>query len=131
MRPESRIRLATQGALQGPGTQEEASDLALNLRAGSLPASVVYLQENTVGPSLGADSIREGFIAGIAGVLAVIAAMLVYYKKSGINATLALILNAIILIACLSYFDAVLTLPGIAGNHSYDRYGCGQQCPYF
>jgi preprotein translocase subunit SecD len=112
-RIENQIR--DTGRITGARTQEEASDLALNLRAGSLPASVVYLQENTVGPSLGADSIREGFIAGIAGVLAVIAVMLVYYKKSGINATLALILNAIILIACLSYFDAVLTLPGIAG----------------
>jgi preprotein translocase subunit SecD len=104
-----------QGRITGAANQQDASDLALNLKAGSLPASVRYEQENTVGPSLGADSIRQGFIAGIAGVLAVIVAMLIYYKKSGINATLALILNAIILIACLSYFDAVLTLPGIAG----------------
>jgi preprotein translocase subunit SecD len=87
----------------------------LNLKAGSLPASVRYEQENTVGPSLGADSIHQGFIAGIAGVLAVIVAMLIYYKRSGINAVLALILNSLILIACLSYFGAVLTLPGIAG----------------
>ena len=93
----------------------EAADLALNLRAGSLPASIEYLEERTVGPSLGADSIREGFYAGVAGVIAVVIVMLVYYKKSGINATLALILNAMILIAALSYFDAVLTLPGIAG----------------
>src|SRR6202021_1111563 len=64
---------------------------------------------------LGADSIRAGMVAGIAGVAAVVIVMLVYYKRSGINATLALILNAIILIAALSYFDAVLTLPGIAG----------------
>jgi preprotein translocase subunit SecD len=103
------------GVIQGIGNQQEASDLALNLKAGSLPAKVVYEQENTVGPSLGVDSIHEGFAAGIVGVLAVIVAMLIYYKKSGINATLALILNAIILVACLSYFDAVLTLPGIAG----------------
>ena len=104
-----------QGRITGAGNQQEATDLALNLKAGSLPAGIVFEQENTVGPSLGADSIREGFIAGVAGVLAVIVAMLIYYKKSGINATLALILNALILIACLSYFDAVLTLPGIAG----------------
>ncbi len=104
-----------QGRITGAGNQQEANDLALNLKAGSLPAGIVFEQENTVGPSLGADSIREGFIAGIAGVLAVIVAMLLYYKKSGINATLALVLNALILIACLSYFDAVLTLPGIAG----------------
>ena len=74
-----------------------------------------YEEERTVGPSLGADSIREGFRAGIAGLVAVVLWMLVYYRRSGINATLALILNAVILIAALSYFDATLTLPGIAG----------------
>jgi preprotein translocase subunit SecD len=113
--PNIKNQISDQGVIEGQPSQEEAQDLALNLKAGSLPASVKYEQENTVGPSLGADSIRQGFIAGIAGVLAVIVVMLVYYKKSGINATLALILNAVILVACLSYFDAVLTLPGIAG----------------
>ncbi len=108
-------QISDNGVIEGAPTQQDAADLALNLKAGSLPASVKYEQEDTVGASLGADSIRNGFAAGIAGVLAVIVAMLIYYKKSGINATLALILNAIILIACLSYFDAVLTLPGIAG----------------
>ncbi len=113
--PTIKSQISDQGVIEGAATQQDAADLGLNLKAGSLPASVIYEQENTVGPSLGADSIREGFIAGVAGVLAVIAAMLIYYKKSGINATLALILNAIILIACLAYFQAVLTLPGIAG----------------
>src|SRR6185437_7444623 len=113
--PSIKGQISDNGVIENVGTQQEASDLALNLRAGSLPASVVFMQENTVGPSLGNDSIREGFTAGIAGVLAVIAAMLIYYKRSGINAVLALILNAVILIACLSYFGAVLTLPGIAG----------------
>jgi preprotein translocase subunit SecD len=113
--PSIKGQISDNGVIENVGTQEEASDLALNLRAGSLPASVIYLQESTVGPSLGNDSIREGFTAGVAGVVAVILAMLIYYKRSGINAVLALILNAIILIACLSYFDAVLTLPGIAG----------------
>ncbi|MDQ2712943.1 MAG: protein translocase subunit SecD [Acidobacteriota bacterium] len=108
-------QISDNGVINGIGNRQEALDLALNLKAGSLPAKVIYEQENTVGPSLGADSIREGFAAGIAGVLAVIVAMLIYYKKSGINATLALVLNALILVACLSYFDAVLTLPGIAG----------------
>jgi preprotein translocase subunit SecD len=103
------------GRIMGAASHEEASDLALNLRAGSLPAGVVYQEERTVGPSLGADSIRDGFRAGIAGVIAVVLCMLVYYRRSGINATLALVLNAIILIAALSYFDATLTLPGIAG----------------
>ncbi len=113
--PSIKSQINDQGVIEGAPSQQDASDLALNLKAGSLPAGVVYEQENTVGASLGADSIRNGFIAGIAGVLAVIVAMLIYYKKSGINATLALVLNALILIACLSYFDAVLTLPGIAG----------------
>ena len=104
-------------------SQQEATDLALNLKAGSLPASVIYEQENTVGPSLGADSIRDGFIAGIAGVLAVIVAMLIYYKKSGINATLALILNAVILIACLSYFGCRAYSAWHRRHHSDHRYG--------
>ena len=113
--PSIKNQINDQGVIEGQNSQQDAKDLSLNLKAGSLPARVTYEQESTVGPSLGADSIRQGFVAGIAGVLAVVVVMLVYYKKSGINATLALVLNAIILIACLSYFDAVLTLPGIAG----------------
>ena len=113
--PTIRDKISDNGVITGIGTHDDAADLALNLRAGSLPAGVEYLEERTVGPSLGADSIRAGLYAGIACVIAVVLVMLVYYKKSGINATLALVLNAIILIAALSYFDAVLTLPGIAG----------------
>lgn len=113
--PTIQNRIEDSGRITGANDQQEASDLALVLRAGSLPAGVVPLQENTIGPSLGADSIREGIIAGLVGLVAVVLSMLFYYKKSGINATLALFLNAIILIACLSYFEAVLTLPGIAG----------------
>jgi len=113
--PTIQAKISDNGVITGIGTHDDAADLALNLRAGSLPASVEYLEERTVGPSLGADSIRAGLYAGIAGVIAVVLVMLVYYKRSGINATLALILNAVILIAALSYFDAVLTLPGIAG----------------
>ena len=108
-------KISDSGRITGAASHEDASDLALNLRAGSLPASVKPLSEVTVGPSLGSDSIKAGIAAAIAGVIAVIGVMLVYYKRSGINATLALVLNAIILIAALSYFDAVLTLPGIAG----------------
>jgi preprotein translocase subunit SecD len=113
--PTIQGQITDQGQITGMSSQQETLDLALNLKAGSLPASVKFEQESTVGPSLGADSIRQGFIAGIAGVLAVVVVMLVYYKLSGINATLALVLNALILIAALAYFDAVLTLPGIAG----------------
>lgn len=113
--PTIQSRIDDSGRITGAGDEREASDLALVLRAGSLPAGLVYLQESTVGPSLGADSIRQGFIAGIAGLIAVIAVMLFYYRRAGVNATLALILNAVILIGVLAYFEAVLTLPGIAG----------------
>ena len=108
-------KISDSGRISNLGSQQEASDLALVMRSGSLPASIKYEEERVVGPSLGADSVKQGLIAGIAGLLAVIFVMLVYYKKSGINATLALVLNALILIACLSYFGGVLTLPGIAG----------------
>lgn len=113
--PTIQARIEDQGRITNMGGQQEASDLALVLRAGSLPAGIRYLQEQTVGPSLGADSIRDGLIAGIIGLVAVILVMLVYYKWSGLNATVALILNAVILIGVLAYFKAVLTLPGIAG----------------
>lgn len=113
--PTINQKIGDTGVITNMGGQQEASDTALVLRAGSLPASLVYLQESTVGPSLGADSIRQGFIAGLVGIVAVVLVMLLYYKKSGINATLALVLNALILIAALAYFGAVLTLPGIAG----------------
>ena len=94
---------------------DEASDLSLVLRSGSLPAGIVYLEERTVGPSLGADSIRQGVLAGLVGLAMVIAVMLVYYRKSGLNAIIALLLNGVITVAALAYFDAVWTLPGIAG----------------
>lgn len=113
--PVIQSRIDDQGRITGAGTQQEASDLALVLRAGSLPAGVQYLQEQTVGPSLGADSIRQGLTAAAAGIGLVIICMLVYYRMSGINATVALVLNALILVGVLAYLDAVLTLPGIAG----------------
>jgi len=108
-------RIDDSGRINGLSSQEEASDLALKLRTGALPAGIKYEQERTIGPSLGADSIREGIVAAVAGLLAVIVVMLVYYKKAGINAVLALILNTVLLMAALSYFGATLTLPGIAG----------------
>ncbi len=113
--PTIQSRIEDSGRITGARDQQDASDLALVLRAGSLPAGIKYEEERTVGASLGADSIREGVIAGLAGLAAVIICMLVYYRHAGVNAVLALILNAVILLACLSYFGAVLTLPGIAG----------------
>jgi preprotein translocase subunit SecD len=108
-------KIEDSGRITGIGDQTSASDLALTLTSGSLPAGIVYLEERTVGPSLGADSIHDGLLAGVVGVGVVVLVMLVYYKRAGINATVALILNAIILLAALAYFGAVLTLPGIAG----------------
>ena len=108
-------RIEDSGQISNIGSDQEAADLALVLRAGSLPAGVVYIDERSVGPSLGADSIHQGVIAGLAGLIAVVVIMLLYYKKSGINATIALIINAIVLIGVLAWFEAVLTLPGIAG----------------
>jgi preprotein translocase subunit SecD len=113
--PTIQSRIDDNGRITGASSEQDAADLALVLKAGSLPAGLKYLQETTVGPSLGADSIRQGFIAGIVGLIAVVLVMLVYYRGAGVNATLALILNAVILIAAVSYFEAVLTLPGIAG----------------
>jgi len=113
--PEIQGRIDDNGVINNIGSQQEATDLALVLRAGSLPAGLLYLQETTVGPSLGAESIRQGVLAGAFGMAAVVLVMLVYYKGAGVNATLALILNAILLIAVLSAIGGVLTLPGIAG----------------
>jgi preprotein translocase subunit SecD len=113
--PTIQAKISDNGVITNMGGHDAAADLALNLRAGSLPASLLNIEERSVGPSLGADSIRDGLVSGVAGVIAVVTLMLIYYKRSGINATLALILNALILVAALSYFEAVLTLPGIAG----------------
>jgi preprotein translocase subunit SecD len=85
------------------------------LRSGALPAGIKYLEERTVGPSLGADSIRAGVRAAIIGMVAVMAFMLFYYKLAGINADLGLILNLVILLGFLGFTSATLTLPGIAG----------------
>ncbi len=114
-RASIKSKITDNGVIEGMPSQEEAADLALNLRAGSLPASVEFLEQREVGASLGSDSIRDGLASGLAGVGAVVLIMLVYYRRSGINAVLALVLNALILLAALSYFGAVLTLPGIAG----------------
>jgi len=99
----------------GNFTPQTANDLALVLRSGALPASIKTLSDETVGPSLGADSIRHGIVASIVGLLAVMGFMLVYYRGSGINANVALTLNLLILVAVLASFGATLTLPGIAG----------------
>jgi preprotein translocase subunit SecD len=101
--------------IEGRFGEQEANDLALVLKSGALPASIKYLEERTVGPSLGADSIRQGFRASIVSLIVVMVFMVFYYRLSGVNAVVALLLNLVILLAALAYFGAVLTLPGIAG----------------
>jgi preprotein translocase subunit SecD len=113
--PVINSRIDDSGFIEGNFSQESAHDLALVLRAGALPASIKYLEERTVGPSLGADSIRHGVQASVLSLLVVMIFMLFYYRMSGGNAVLALVLNLVILMAVLAAFGAVLTLPGIAG----------------
>ncbi len=113
--PSINSQINDSGIIEGGFTEESAKDLAMLLRSGALPASLHYLTERTVGPSLGADSIRAGVKAAIAGMAAVLIFMLVYYRGAGVNADLALILNLVILLGFMGFFGAVLTLPGIAG----------------
>jgi len=99
----------------GSMSAQQAKDLSMILRSGALPAGIKYLEERTVGPSLGTDSIRAGVRAAIVGMLVVLIFMLIYYRAAGINADLALLLNLVILLGFMGYVGAVLTLPGIAG----------------
>ena len=108
-------RIPDSGILRGQFTQESAEDIALVLRAGALPASIKYLEDRTIGPSLGADSIRKGLSAIFIALALVLMFMVFYYRLSGINAIIALALNIILLMGALAYFGAALTLPGIAG----------------
>lgn len=103
------------GIIRGNFTDQEARDLALVLRSGALPASLTTLEERTVGPSLGRDSIVDGVSASVAGFILVMIAVVLYYKGAGINAVIALLLNLVIVLGVMSYFGASLTLPGIAG----------------
>jgi preprotein translocase subunit SecD len=103
------------GEITGGFTQQQANDLSLMLRTGALPAGISYLETRTVGATLGTSSIHQGVVAAIAGMLAVMIFMLVYYRGAGINADLALVLNLVILLGFMGYSGQVLTLPGIAG----------------
>ena len=113
--PVINSRIDDSGMIEGNFTQESAQDLALILRAGALPAPIRYIEERTVGPSLGIDSIREGVRASLGSLIAVMIFLVIYYRLSGVNAVVALILNLVILVAFMAYSGAVLTLPGIAG----------------
>jgi len=103
------------GEIEGGFTQQQANDLSLMLRTGALPATISFLETRTVGPSLGAASIHQGIVAAVAGMLAVMVFMLVYYRGAGINADLALFLNLVILLGFMGFTGSTLTLPGIAG----------------
>ena len=113
--PVINSQINDEGIIEGQFTQQQAADLALVLRSGSLPASLTTLEERTVGPSLGKDSIRQGFLASAVGLALLVLAIIAYYKGAGVNAVLALLLNLIILLGMMAYFRAALTLPGIAG----------------
>jgi preprotein translocase subunit SecD len=104
-----------EGRISGSFTQQEVADHVLTLNSGALPASMSYLEERVIGPTLGADSIRSGIYASLAGLALVILFMLTYYKLSGINAIVAMVCNLIVLLGLMAYAGASMTLPGIAG----------------
>jgi preprotein translocase subunit SecD len=113
--PRLESRITDQGRISGGFTTETAGDLSLTLRSGALPASLTYLEERVVGPSLGQDSIRAGVLSSLVGLLLIMLFMLWYYKLSGVNAIVALLFNLIILLGLMAYIGATMTLPGIAG----------------
>ena len=113
--PTLESKINSEGRITGSFTPEEVQDLSLKLRSGALPATLTYLEEQTIGPTLGADSIRSGVMASLVGLGLVVVFMLVYYKLSGVNAVVALLFNLVILLGMMAYVGAVMTLPGIAG----------------
>lgn len=116
--PRINGRITDSGIITGGAggfAPQAAQDLALVLRSGALPASIKYLNEEVVGPTLGSDSIRQGVMAAVIALVSVVIFVLFYYRFSGVNATVAMILNLVILFGAMAYFGAALTLPGIAG----------------
>jgi preprotein translocase subunit SecD len=113
--PTIQGQISDEGIIENIGTSQEAADLALVLKSGALPVSLTYLEERTVGPSLGADSIRAGVVASVGGMILVALFMLFYYKLAGINAIVSVLMNLVILLGFMAYIGATMTLPGIAG----------------
>jgi preprotein translocase subunit SecD len=113
--PRIEGRISDEGRISGSFTSQEVADLSLTLRSGALPASLTYLEERVIGPSLGADSIRSGVLASVIGLVFVVLFMVIYYKTSGVNAVIALLFNLVILLGLMAYIGATMTLPGIAG----------------
>lgn len=108
-------RISAEGQISGHFSQKEAADLSLVLRSGALPASLTYLEEETVGATLGSDSVKAGITASAASLALVMIFMLFYYRLSGVNSIVALVFNLVILLGAMSYIGATMTLPGIAG----------------
>ncbi len=113
--PVIRTTIRDRGVIEGGFDIQGAEDLALKLRSGAIPTEVTILEERTVGPSLGMDSIRAGLMAGLAGFLGVMVFMVAYYRLSGVNAVVALLMNVVLVLGAMGYFLATMTLPGIAG----------------
>lgn len=113
--PTIRAQIRDSGIIEGSFTRQEVEDLSTVLKSGALPAAITYLEERTVGPSLGQDSIDQGLKAGLLGLSLVVLTMFVVYRFSGINAIVALTMNIVLIFGALAYFGATLTLPGIAG----------------
>jgi len=113
--PQIQSRIDDEGRITGNFTTQESQDLSLVLRSGALPANLTYLEERTVGPSLGADSIRAGVISAVGGLALVTLFLLGYYRLAGFNALISIAVNLIILMGLMAYAGATMTLPGIAG----------------
>jgi preprotein translocase subunit SecD len=113
--PVIRTRIGSRGQIEGRFTSEEAADLAVVLRSGSLSLPVTIEEERTIGPALGADSIRHGIQASVASLIAVLVFAVVYYRLSGVYATIAITIGMITLVGLMGMFQATLTMPGIAG----------------
>ncbi len=113
--PVIQSRIDDEGRITGNFTNQEAQDLSLKLRSGALPANLTYLEERTVGPSLGADSVRAGLMSAAGGLLLVTLFLLAYYRLAGFNALISIVINLIMLLGLMAYAGATMTLPGIAG----------------
>ncbi len=113
--PVIQARISREGVITGNFTAQEATDLAVILRAGALPIPIVIEEERTIGPALGADSIRSGLLASLAGLVVIIFFVVGYYRMSGGFASIALLANLLLLLGLMSLFEGTLTLPGIAG----------------
>jgi preprotein translocase subunit SecD len=113
--PNINSRIDSEGIIQGSFTNQEVADLSLVLRSGALPATLTYLEERTVGATLGAESIRAGVTAALGGLFVVILFMLFYYRIAGLNAVTSIMVNLTVLLGLMSYLGATMTLPGIAG----------------